>query len=158
MRHPNCPDCVQGQLAALRWYPYQRLHRYPHLLAADKELWTELVAGSPDWALACCYDAHLGAAWPQPTGGPEIDRRILEGLTRYRCDVIAAREDEILCCEIKPAAGLGALGQALGYATLLATYDPQPVSIIPTLICGWPHPALLDAANELGVRVYCQGP
>lgn len=147
------PASLGPVLARARWYPYAVLTRYPHLLPAEQHLLTRWIQHDPQFALAACYDCHLGTPWPLPAGADRQLRQIAATLTQLRADAILWRPPALWILEIKPVLSPGALGQALVYSSLVLTQARPQIPVMPSVLTSWIHPALADAADALAVAL-----
>lgn len=153
LRHPNAPAALTGELAAQRWWPYQPLARYPHMLSDDRLTWEAYLRGYPNQFLAVAYDVHVGQPWQLTADQADDLAAIAAGITRLRIDVCAWDGGNLWVIEVKPANTPGAIGQAITYSVLLSDLDPQPVPIIPAVLSYWHHPALVHGAQQLGIAL-----
>lgn len=92
--------------------------KYPHMLPHEVMMWDRLIENSGLPAGVIDYDVHLGEgvaidpAWPGWMG------RMVQRLSTHRADVVVKRDDEVVIIEIKRIAGMGAVGQLVGYEAL----------------------------------------
>lgn len=132
--------------------PDLRLH-YPGLTSEDAEVWTAWLTANKDTVVEVYYDVALGGVI---IDDPEIDEKMREGWrysTAVKIDVVIVTAGENLVTELKPSARLGAIGQALGYATLL---DLDPINDLPntpTIITNDTSQEVRTVAETLGVRL-----
>ncbi len=91
---------------------------FPHMFGAEADIWRDFLALHEDEYLFFEYDLHVGKIWPALEEMPEPWRKGAEGIYRKRIDVIGHQPGKVTIFEVKPHAGLGALGQIMGYAAM----------------------------------------
>jgi len=64
------------------------------------------------------YDVHLGEGAPVDPGWPAWMAVMVHSLSTHRVDVLIERPDEVVIVEVKGVAGMGAVGQLVGYEAL----------------------------------------
>lgn len=92
--------------------------KYPHMLPAEVRRWDTFLDrfGMPEGAVS--YDVHLGKGAPIDPSWPEWMAIMVRALSTHRVDVVVERPDEVVIIEVKGVAGMGAVGQLLGYEAL----------------------------------------
>ena len=101
---------------------------YPHMLEIECEIWSRfLISYGPRWQ-RYDYDVHVGSAAPWPPDTPEEMRRFILAVTRKRIDAVGWADGGPTIFEVKPYAGMSALGQLLAYQLLFhAEFPDRPV-------------------------------
>ena len=92
--------------------------RYPHMLPRDKFLWDRFLGIHGKYFDRFDYDIHVGEGIGKIYGYPENIQRMAKLLTQKRIDAVGYHGDEVWVFEIKPHAGLSALGQVTAYEAL----------------------------------------
>jgi len=64
------------------------------------------------------YDVHLGEGAPIDPSWPAWMAGMVKTLSTHRVDVVIERSDEVVIVEVKGVAGMGAVGQLVGYEAL----------------------------------------
>lgn len=92
--------------------------KYPHMLPHETRIWDRLIenSGLPEGKID--YDVHLGEGAPIDPAWPGWMVRMVQRLSTHRADVVVERDDEVVIIEIKSIAGMGAVGQLVGYEAL----------------------------------------
>lgn len=92
--------------------------KYAHMLPAEVRRWDAFLDhyGMPEGAVS--YDVHLGEGAPVDPSWPEWMVRMVRVLSTHRVDVVIERPDEVVIVEVKGIAGMGAVGQLIGYEAL----------------------------------------
>lgn len=134
--------------------PFRRFPKYPHLLPGDVKLWEIFLAGDHPNILNVTYDVHLGPGAQIPTNLPENIKRMAKAITQYRVDVVIHQPNSIPIVEIKPQAGLTALGQALGYAFLYKKERSPALPVRPTVLTNFLKPGLEPLYKTYDVNVW----
>lgn len=124
-----------------------------HLSPADRHVWQSLAHHYFGPWEQFEWDVQLGQFRSPEFGGPPENRPGLEALCAVRVDVLRRTPGLVQVVELKAALSWGAIGQALGYTTLL---PPQPVGVQlgrPIVMCLIVPPDLLFAAQSLDIIV-----
>lgn len=92
--------------------------KYPHMLPAEVRRWDAFLElhGMPEGVVS--YDVHLGVGAPVDPDWPEWMASMVHTLSTHRVDVVIERPDEVVIVEVKGIAGMGAVGQLVGYEAL----------------------------------------
>lgn len=92
--------------------------KYPHMTPAEVRRWDAYIAqyGLPEGTIS--YNVHLGEGAPIALDWPMWMAVMVKALSTHRVDVVVERPDEVLVIEVKGIAGMGAVGQLLGYEAL----------------------------------------
>lgn len=96
--------------------------RYPHMYAAESDIWDRWLKIHKKDYMKFEYDVHVGRLWPEHEELSEEWRKGAAALYQKRIDVVGHRPGEVTLFEVKVHAGLGALGQIVGYLEL---YEEQ---------------------------------
>lgn len=126
---------------------------YPHMLAEDTDVWTDYLKAPIAPIKEVWYDLHVGEPVALPGGATEMDRRIAAGVSRKRIDVVCRVGGGFWVVEVKPFAGMLAMGQVLGYARLFAAEYRPDGEVWPVIICRDADPDLLSEYDEFGIGV-----
>lgn len=92
--------------------------KYPHMLPAEVRRWDAFLErfGLPEGRVS--YDVHLGDGAEVDSGWPVWMASMVKILSTHRVDVVIERPDEVVIVEVKGIAGMGAVGQLVGYEAL----------------------------------------
>lgn len=92
--------------------------KYPHMLPAEVRRWDAFLErfGSPEGRVS--YDVHLGEGAAIDPAWPGWMAAMVKTLSTHRVDVVVERSDEVVIIEVKGIAGMGAVGQLVGYEAL----------------------------------------
>lgn len=126
---------------------------YPHFLAGDTEVWTKYLRNPVVPIKELWYDVHVGRAVDLLAESDEIDRRIAAGVSRKRIDVVARVGNGFWIIEVKPVAGLSALGQIIIYTRLFAREFPVTGEIVPVIVSDEIDQDVLPEIDSLGIVV-----
>lgn len=102
----------------VKWKPAIRLPKYPHLLSAEVPIWDRWLQLHGHTFTQFAYDVHVGQGIGGVLGLNEATQRAADVLSKKRIDVLGERPGEFWLFEIKPFAGVGAIGQILSYTWL----------------------------------------
>ena len=92
--------------------------KYKHMLPHEIKIWDAFIETFGPPGSEVIYDVHLGEGAPIKAEWPEWMKRDVKALSRHRADVVIARPNEVVIIEVKSIAGMGAVGQLLGYEAL----------------------------------------
>lgn len=92
--------------------------KYKHMLSDEAELWTRFLKAEEVEFLELHYDVHVGTLPDLPADTSPEMAKLAESIYRKRIDVVMETEEEIWIIEVKPRAGMSALGQLLTYEIL----------------------------------------
>ena len=99
--------------------------KYKHLLPSEIKIWDRVLANPPWTIIRADYDVHLGVGAPLNPAWPDWLKAQVKAVSRKRVDVIVETPEDIWIVEIKPRAGMSALGQVLCYRELyVREYQP----------------------------------
>lgn len=126
---------------------------YPHMLAEDTEVWSKYLADPVHPIKEVWYDVHVGKPVQGLRADDELGMRIAAGITRKRIDVVARVGGGFWVIELKPFAGMVALGQILSYTRLfIEEYRPEE-SVLSVIVCNAVDDDLVDEFEAVGVLV-----
>lgn len=127
---------------------------YPHMLAADAEIWSRFLKRFGHRLKEVWYDVHVGT--PTVPGGAEdqVAARIAAGITRKRIDVVARVGGGWWVVEVKPRVNTTALGQVLTYKRLAAKEYYLAGEVWGVIVAAELDVDLLEGVDELNVGVF----
>lgn len=133
---------------------YQKLAAYPHMKPYDVEIWNRFIEKYPDAYRGVLYDFCVGTGTEMPDEIPAEWQPGLAKLGKYKIDVVGFSDGFIDIIEIKPRAGMKAIGQALCYARLFTEeYDTDEI-VVPTIITDLKLPDMDLLAEHHGIKLY----
>lgn len=126
---------------------------YPHMLAEDIEVWSAYLVSPVTPIKEAWYDVRVGQGLLLPVGASDIDRRISAGVARKRIDVVCHVGGGYWVVEVKPFAGMLAMGQIISYARLFVREYRVDGEVWPVVVCREADPDLVDDFEAAGVAV-----
>lgn len=113
-------------------FSYEKRYWYPHMKPLDQAIWERFISQFPDVYDHVQYDVPVGEV-PEHATLPVSDLGgTAEMLYKRKIDVVGFKGDQIDIIELKPSAGLSAIGQVNGYRALyIRDYSP---SVVPKAI------------------------
>ena len=92
--------------------------KYKHMLPREVRIWDVFIErfGLPVGRVR--YDVHLGEGAAVDPGWPVWMVAMVKALSTHRVDVVVERAREVVIIEVKGVAGMGAVGQLVGYEAL----------------------------------------
>lgn len=133
--------------------PYRLQRRYNHMKPVDVEIWEAFLRAYPNAYESVIYDQPVGTGSPIPEGTPDNIALDMKMLTQWKIDVVGFIDDEVHVIEIKPDAGLSALGQVLGYAYLFRKEHPEHSKVVPVILTNQIRPDMPELTKAQGVRL-----
>jgi hypothetical protein len=106
----------------LEWMLPQERGSYPHMAKNDAVLWERFMDAYGGNYNRFAYDVALGGFKPDPAAGDEATRLGYQYATALKIDAVGERPDDVWIIEVRPHAGVSAVGAALCYQ-LLAGVD-----------------------------------
>lgn len=134
-------------------YPPEKLHRYPHMLPADVAIWERYLDTNPFPTARIAYDVHVGTPVSISADDPPNIQHMLYQLTTLRIDAVVFLLNETPVIEIKPDAGMSAIGQALAYALLFDRQFPGYAPPVPTILTDTALPDTPWLCDRLGITL-----
>lgn len=127
--------------------------QFPHLLPLERPIWARYLESTTEEFLSLTYDLHLGAGAPVDPAWSDGTARIVAAVSRKRVDVIGETASATIIFEVKPRAGMGAMGQLLNYRELyLAEYKARkPLRLV--VVCERVEPDVLGTYGQYGIEV-----
>ena len=126
---------------------------YPHFLAADTDVWTRYLADPVAPITEVWYDVHVGLPVSVGDDAGDMEKRIAFGITRKRIDVVAKIRQGYWVIEVKPIAGMTALGQILAYTNLFINEYDLDGEVWPVIIADEVDKDVIGQFEALGVVV-----
>lgn len=117
---------------------------YPHMMAGDTAVWSEFLKDPPVKIERVWYDVHVGKQVAGVRSEDVLGNKIAAGLTRKRIDAVIQTSSAYWVIEVKPFAGMVALGQVIAYSRLFAAEYVVDREILPVCVCGEPDPDVID--------------
>ena len=115
-------------------FRYGPLVHYPHLAAKEVVLWDRFIKNFPDYAEEADYDVTCGEKDVLASDVPEYSRKDWEYLRSWKIDVVVIKGGGLYVIEVRPRAGLGAIGEILSKATMFQEEHPEIPEVEPVLI------------------------
>jgi len=128
------------------------------MMPGDVPLWQRFLTQHGEYFDSFDYDRHVGQgvdidpAWPE-----EIVRAAL-ALTQKRIDAVGYKGPEVWLFEVKPDAGLSALGQLLSYKALWERDPVNPKVTYLAIITDRLNPDEQFLFESHGIRTYIVTP
>lgn len=132
----------------ITWSHFEQGHTYPHMAKHDARIWERFITRYAGYFDDVAYDIALGGSEPTDPRATEAERLMWRFNTAKRIDAAARNRDEIWLVEVRPNAGLAAIGSLLGYTYLseLDKWADRPLIM-----------TLATDHTDNDIRVICQG-
>ena len=133
---------------------YKKQLKYPHLGPEDTAIWSRFIEKYPDYYKSVDYDVKVGEGRDY-SGLPEDEYSDdLKYLSKKRIDVVAFTDSDIHVIEVKPRAGLSAIGQSLGLADLYRAIVPADKLVKAVLITDQILPDMEALCLKMNVLIF----
>ena len=132
--------------------------RFTHMMPGDVPLWQRFLAQHGEYFDRFEYDVHVGQGVDISPAWPEEIVRVALALTRKRIDAVGYRGSEVWLFEVKPDAGLSALGQILAYKALWERGRGKAASMYLAIVTDRVNPDEAYLFDTHGIRVYIVTP
>lgn len=134
-------------------HPPALVGNYPHMARRDGVLWERFLAAVGPQFVGFAYDVALGGIQPTDETLSPAEVQGWRYSTASKIDAVGFREEEAWIIEVKPAASLAAVGQALGYL-LLAEREPfTDLPLVPVIVTDHASGDVKYVATLLGIDV-----
>ncbi len=127
---------------------------FPHMLPGDVELWKRFLFDYGKYFEKFDYDVRVGEGIPVDPAWPENIKVAAKLLTQKRIDAIGYHREEVWIFEVKPDAGLSALGQLLGYRDLYVKQFGEPKKLYLAIVTDRINPDEEYLFKKNGIRIY----
>ncbi len=129
------------------------VQEFTHLLPLERPIWARYLAATTEEFLSLVYDLHLGEGAPIDPALSEGTKAIIAAVSRKRVDVVGETADSIIVFEVKPRAGMGAMGQLLTYRELyLREIRPtKPIRMV--VVCERVEPDVPRVYGQYGIEI-----
>lgn len=116
------------------WGKPERDGVYPHMFKHDTAIWERFLDAYGQNFDRVAYDIALGGVRPQDPLADPATAAAFQYATAKKIDAALENDAECWLCELRPQAGLSAVGSVIGYA-LLSEQDPWTTKpLVPTII------------------------
>jgi len=135
-------------------FPPEILAKYPHMLPNEVPIWERFLREHGKEFTSFDYDVHLGEGIEPPPDVPPEIARAAKILTQKRVDVVGYKDDEIWIIEVKPYAGISALGQLVGYISMYREQFKPKERLIGAVVCEGIDPDIAKLMRRRGYKIF----
>jgi len=126
---------------------------FVHLLPLERPIWARYLASTTEEFLSLVYDLHLGEGAPVDPALSLGTQAIVAAVSRKRVDVVGETVDAIIIFEVKPRAGMGAMGQLLNYKGLYLREVGPTKPVRTMVVCERVEPDVTRAYAQYGIEI-----
>lgn len=127
--------------------------KYPHLRPLEIDIWTDFLRDHSDPQLHCAYDVHVGSVPTIANNLPPQIQKHINAVYPKKIDVVVFTNSRTAIIEIKPYAGLSAIGQALSYTYLFSTHFPDLPNPFPCILTDTPQLDMPELCDHFHIRL-----
>jgi hypothetical protein len=110
---------------------------------------------NPPWKIiSATYDLHVGYGMPLDPEWSESIQKMVQTVTRKRIDVVVVVPGATYLVEIKPRAGMSALGQLVAYKQLFLSEHKPSGELRLACVCERVEPDLDRVFRQNGIELY----
>jgi len=140
-------------------YPIERLptdHRghIPNMAKHDRLIWLRFLDNYADAFESFAYNVALGGPSLPPEQGTEQARLQWQYANSLKVDAVGFRQDDTWIIEVKPSAGVSAIGAALCYAELAQVDRFTDRNLVAVVVTDQATPDIRFCAEQLGVVIF----
>lgn len=136
-----------------RPYPPDWTGTPPHMAPRDLALWHRARPQLPPDIAAYYYDAAVGDGSPRPGDPSDPINAAWYRLTRKRIDAVGETPAAWLLIEVRPNAGLGALGAIQTYRSLWERDPPDTRPVLAYIVTDRLEPDTVRTAINANIRI-----
>ncbi len=126
---------------------------FVHMMPLERPIWARYLERSEEDFLRLTYDVHLGQGQVIDPTWPEWLVKQVLAVSRKRCDVVGETSSQVIIFEVKPRAGMGALGQLLCYRQLYQAEFGPVKSVRMVVVCERVEPDVYGVYAQFGVEI-----
>ena len=130
---------------------FKKFARYAHLGPKDVKIWEKFIDNNPRFFSEVEYDVKVGEGRNYSLFPEDKIREDMEYLSKKRIDVVGFSGPDIYVVELKPKAGMSAIGQVLSLAELARDIFPSTSRILPAIITDEEIPDTRALCLKMGV-------
>lgn len=135
------------------WKPPLLDGDYPHMARHDARIWERFLLRNGSQFSRVAYDVALGGVRFQPDEGEEAQALGFHYSTALKVDAVAERGPVCWIIEVKPDAGVSAIGAALCYLELAQVDRFTELELVPVVVTDRTSQDIRYCAEQLGVLI-----
>ncbi|MEM4413213.1 MAG: hypothetical protein QXD59_02945 [Candidatus Caldarchaeum sp.] len=125
---------------------------FTHLMPREVPIWRGWLLGEGAKYAPYDYDVMVGEGIELPPETTDFERRIAQILTSKRIDAVSRLPGTVHIFEVKPRAGLAAIGQVLGYVALYREKFGRNRKVQPWIITDEFQPDVKPLLDRFGIN------
>lgn len=130
---------------------FKKFAKYAHLMPKDVKIWEKFIDANPRFFSEVEYDVKVGEGRNYSLFPEGPIRSDMEYLSKKRIDVVGFSGRDVYIIELKPKAGMSAIGQVLSLAELARDIFPSTSQILPAIITDEEIPDTRNLCSKMGV-------
>jgi len=130
------------------------MQKYKHMYGAEAAIWERWLSRNKNRFQRFVYDVHVGRLYPEHETLEGNWRKGAESVYQKRIDAIGYQAGLITIFEVKPHAGLGAVGQIIGYLSLYEDGFQPAEEVVGAIITEIVDPNVRSILEEHNIEVY----
>lgn len=139
---------------ANEFYTFEQTGYYPHMNFRDVDIWERFIDRYAGMYESCQYDFHVGDGPPFNTLMDDDTDTNQDKLYRLRIDVLGHTPERVDVIEVKPNAGVSAIGQLESYKNLyVRDFEPKK-KVGMVLVTDSMKPNMEFLCREKGIKLF----
>lgn len=135
------------------WEKFGASGRYRHMFKHDIAIWERFITAYNGAFELAAYDIALGGVTSTNPNDPPEMRKMWQYSTAKKIDAAVSNDAECWLCEVRPGAGLSAVGSVVGYS-ILSERDPwTTLPLILTIVTDQMDADTKLVCQELDIQV-----
>lgn len=135
------------------WLPAIPGVDFPHMSKHDTTIWERFLDNYQGTFTHAAYDIALAGSVPTDPAATNAERDMWAYATAKKIDAAVRNADELWLCEVRPGAGLAAVGSVLGYALLSDLDKWTDLPIVMTIVTDVMDDATKYVCSRLQIQV-----
>jgi hypothetical protein len=141
----------------VQWLPAVKTGHYPHMAKHDAKIWERFLDLYASELHGVAYDVALGGFVLADDVASEPERQGWRYSTALKVDAVADVGDHVWIIEVKPTAGVSAIGAALCYVVMAEADGFTDKELVAAVVTDRATEDIKHCAVELGVVVMEMG-
>ena len=131
---------------------------YAGMSKSESRIWSRFINHAALGQGNMYYNVRIGRTIPTQAGSEQWMKSIVAAVSRLRVDAVLEKPDSWWLFEVKPRAGLSAVGQCIGYSYLLSEALPDDRPVLSVIVCDQIDMNVFSVCEWEGIGLYAISP
>lgn len=132
---------------------YEKKPWYPNMKEAETKMWNKFIEENPNAYDEVIYNLKLGEGADIPEGTQPNIASSFTQLTQHKIDVVGFKGNSIDIIELKPYAGMSAIGQVVGYRELYVKHIDEKANPNLVIVTDFERPDTKTVCEKQGIKL-----